>query len=302
MSLITALYVALSLFTAYYLVVFIRGLKEARATGGDTKPSLLGIATGAITNFFDTLGIGSYATTTTIFRSTKQVRDERIPGTLNVGHTLPTVVEAMVYVALFKTAVDATTLVEMIAAAVAGAWLGARVFGRWPRRKIQVGMGLALLGAVGIMFFRTVYGDPTGGALLKLSGTLLIIGLVGNFVLGILMTIGIGLYAPCMILVSMLGMNPAAAFPIMMGSCAFLMPVASRNFIKEKSWDPKAAMGLMVGGIPGVLIAYYIVKSIPLYYLKWLVMAVVVYTAISMLITARKEATAPADLAPAPTH
>jgi uncharacterized membrane protein YfcA len=147
-----------------------------------------------------------------------------------------------------------------------------------------------------------VYGDPTGGSLLKLSGTLLIIGLVGNFVLGILMTIGIGLYAPCMILVAMLGMNPAAAFPIMMGSCAFLMPVASRNFIKEKSWDAKASMGLWIGGIPGVLIAYYIVKSIPLFYLKWLVMAVVVYTAISMLITARKEAQAPADLAPAATH
>jgi len=301
MSLITALYVALGLFTALYLVVFARGLKAARASGEDATPSLLGIGTGAITNFFDTLGIGSYATTTTIFRSTGQVRDEKIPGTLNVGHTLPTVVEAIAYVALFRTAIDPTTLVEMIVAATAGAWLGARMFGRWPRRKIQIGMGLALLGAVGVMFFRTVYGDPQGGALLKLEGTLLIIGIVGNFVLGMLMTIGIGLYAPCMILVSMLGMNPAAAFPVMMGSCAFLMPVASVTFIREKSWNVKASLGLLIGGIPGVLIAYYIVKSIPLTYLKWLVMAVVVYTAISMLIAARKERAIPADLAPAVT-
>jgi uncharacterized membrane protein YfcA len=147
-----------------------------------------------------------------------------------------------------------------------------------------------------------VYGDPTGGSVLKLTGGLLVAGLVGNFMLGVLMTIGIGLYAPCMLLVSMLGMSPAAAFPVMMGSCAFLMPVASRNFIQLKSYDLKAAMGLLIGGIPGVLLATYVVKSIPLLYLKWLVMAVVVYTAISLLLTARKERIAPADLAPAATH
>ena len=302
MSLITGLFIALGLFAAYYLVIFTRGLKAARARGEDTTPNLIGIGTGAITNFFDDLGIGSFATTTTIFRSTRQVRDEKIPGTLNVGHTLPTVVEALASLALFRTAIDSTTLIEMIAAATAGAWLGARMFGRWPRRKIQIGMGFALLAAVGVMFFRTVYGDPQGGALLRLDGMLLIIGLVANFVLGMLMTIGIGLYAPCMILVSLLGMNPAAAFPVMMGSCAFLMPVARGNFIKERSWDSKASLGLLIGGIPGVLIAAYIVKQIPLLYLKWLVMAVVVYTAISMLITAWKEQSNPADLAPVPTH
>lgn len=301
MSIITALFAALAVFALYYLVVFLRGLKEAKARGEDIKPTPVGILTGAVTNFLDTLGIGSFATTTTIFRSTKQVRDEQLPGTLNVGHTLPTITEAVTLIALFRTAIDPMTLVEMIIAAVIGAWVGARMFGRWPRRKIQIGMGLALLGAVSIMFYRTVWGDPTGGDVLKLSGMLLVAGLVGNFVLGMLMTIGIGLYAPCMILVSMLGMSPAAAFPVMMGSCAFLMPVATRNFIKERSWNPKAAMGLLVGGIPGVLIAAYLVTSIPLLYLKWLVMGVVVYTAVSMLISARKEAKT-AEMAPAHTH
>ena len=302
MSLITALLIALGVFTVYYLVVFTRGVQAARATGEVAKPTLLGIATGAITNFFDDLGIGSFATTTTIFRSTKQVRDEKIPGTLNVGHTLPTVVEALAALALFRTAIDPLTLVEMIAAATAGAWLGARVFGRWPRRKIQIGMGLCLLAAVAVMFYRQVWGDPTGGALLKLDGLLLVIGITANFVLGMLMTLGIGLYAPCMILISLLGMNPTAAFPVMMGSCAFLMPVASGNFIKEKSWDMKASFGLLIGGIPAVLIAAYIVKSIPIGPLKWLVMAVVTYTAISMLLAARRERSAPAELAAASTH
>lgn len=47
------------------------------------------------------------------------------------------------------------------------------------------------------------------------------------------MTVGVGLYAPCMAMVYMLGMTPLAAFPIMMCSCAGLQPVASINFIRE---------------------------------------------------------------------
>jgi uncharacterized membrane protein YfcA len=119
--------------------------------------------------------------------------------------------------------------------------------------------------------------------LLEIEGMRLAIGLVGNFALGALMTVGVGLYAPCLILVSMLGMNPTAAFPIMMGSCAFLMPVASTRFIKAERYDPKAALGLLVGGIPAVLIAAFIVKSLPLGVVRWLVIVVVVFTAITML-------------------
>jgi len=112
--------------------------------------------------------------------------------------------------------------------------------------------------------------------------------------LGALMTIGIGLYAPCMILVSLLGMSAKTAFPIMMGSCAFLMPVASARFIRAGSFDAKAALGLMIGGLPAVLIAAFIVKSLPLNYVRWLVVIVVLYTAINMLRTARRESAAAA--------
>jgi uncharacterized membrane protein YfcA len=298
--LITTLFILLGLFALYYVAVLSRATIRARQAGEATTPNLLGIGTGVVTDFLDTLGIGSFATTTTIFRATRQVPDERLPGTLNVGHTLPTIMEAVAFLALFRTAIDPATLVEMIVAAIAGAWIGARVFGRWPRRKIQIGMGIALLVAVAIMLFRMSYGDPSGGDVLRLSGTLLVLGVVGNFILGMLMTIGTGLYAPCMILVSLLGMSPAAAFPIMMGSCAFLMPVASGNFLKERSVDIKASLGLLIGGIPGVLVAAYIVKSIPLLYLKWLVIAVVIYTAVSMLLAARREQSA-SQLTPAAT-
>jgi uncharacterized membrane protein YfcA len=188
----------------------------------------------------------------------------------------------------------------MIVAAVIGAWVGARVFGGWSRPKIQVGMGLALLAAVGIMLIRMQLNLPSGD-LTKLEGTKLIIALAVQFVLGMLMTLGIGLYAPCMILVSMLGMNLTAAFPIMMGSCAFLMPVASGNFIKLKAYDPRASMGLLVGGIPGVLLSAYVLTSLPLTILKWLVVVVVTYTAVNMLLTARRERMT-AGAAPSAAH
>jgi uncharacterized membrane protein YfcA len=206
---------------------------------------------------------------------------------MNVGHTLPTIAEALIYMALIQ--VDVTTLVSMIGASVVGAWLGAGVVSGWPRRKVQVGMGSVLLAAAVIIVLRQLNWIPGGGQAFGLTGTRLIIGIVGNFVLGALMTLGIGLYAPCMILVALLGMNSDTAFPIMMGSCAFLMPVGSARFIRARSYNLKSALGLTIGGIPGVLLAAYIVKKLPLAAVNWLVVGVVIYTATMMLRSAQRE-------------
>src|SRR5262249_46443581 len=155
------------------------------------------------------------------------------------------------------------TLVLMILASVAGAWLGAGIVAGWSRRKVQIGMGIALLVAAGLILRGLLRGDPTGQTL-GVHGGLLGIALVSNFALGALMTLGIGLYAPCMLLVSLLGMNPKAAFPIMMGSCAFLMPVASIRFIQKRSYAPRASFWLTLAGIPAVLVAAFIVKELSL--------------------------------------
>jgi uncharacterized membrane protein YfcA len=92
--------------------------------------------------------------------------------------------------------------------------------------------------------------------------------------------------------VYLLGMSPQAAFPIMMGSCAFLMPVGAVRFIREGRYRARAAIGLAVGGIPGVFLAAYVFKSLPIAWLKWLVVVVVLYTAILMLFSARRPAAA----------
>lgn len=255
-------------------------------TPNPARPGPLHLAIGFVTNFFDTLGIGSYATTTAIYRLRRLVADERIPGTLNLGHALPIMLQAVIFIGSVE--VDTTTLVSMIAAAVAGAWMGAGTVTRMSRRSVQTGMGLALLAAAALLLLVNLGRLPAGGDAVQLTGAKLAIAIVANFLFGALMTIGVGLYAPCMILVSLLGMNPVVAFPIMMGSCACLAPVAGFKFVRSGRYDRRAALGLVIGGLPAVFLAAYLVRSLPLDWLRWLVLAVVLYTAAGLLRSAAR--------------
>ncbi|MGH7462537.1 MAG: TSUP family transporter, partial [Longimicrobiales bacterium] len=192
------LFIALALFGVYYLVNLIRATR-AKAATEPPAPNALNTATGFVTNFFDTLGIGSFATTTSIWKFFKAIDDRVIPGTLNVGHTLPTIAQAFIFILVIQ--VDMLTLVALIIAAVLGSWLGAGVVSSWPKRKIQIGMGAALMAAALLFIIKNLdemRGTPmiAGGEALGLSGMLLFVGIIGNFVLGALMTLGIGLYAP----------------------------------------------------------------------------------------------------------
>ena len=270
------------------------GLEQARAAGRDLRrPDPGDLIIGFVTDFFDTLGIGAFAPTTALFKFRARVRDEDIPGTLNVGHALPTVAEALVFIA--AVAVERWTLVAMIAAAVLGAWLGVGIVARLPRRAIQIGMGSALLIAALLFIAKNLNWLPAGGDANGLQGATLVFAVVMSFVLGALMMIGVGLYAPCLVLVSLLGMNPLAAFPIMMGSCAFLMPVGGLRFVRAGRYDLRAALGLALGGIPGVLIAGFLVKSLPIDWIRWIVIAVVLFAAAQMLVSARSDPRAAAE-------
>ena len=279
------LFLALGLVALGFLAYWIRNVRSQRKAALVVAPTPLQIGIGFVTNFFDTLGIGSFAPTTSIFKLRRIVPDEKIPGTLNVGHGLPVIAQAFIFIAFVE--VEIPTLVSMIGAAVLGAWIGAGVVAGMPRRKVQIGMGCALLAAATFFAMTNLGLFPAGGNTLGLASPLLWIGIAGIFLLGALNTLGIGLYAPCMILVALLGMSPRAAFPIMMGACAFLMPVASVRFIRTGSYSLAPAIGLTIGGLPAVLIAGLIVKSLPLTALRWLVVAVVAYTAVAMLRSAR---------------
>jgi uncharacterized membrane protein YfcA len=264
----------------------IERIRRSQTAVATRRPRLSDALLGFVTNFFDTLGIGSFAPATAYFKLRARMPDEEIPGTLNTGQSLPTVTQALIFIA--TVSVDLTTLIAMVLAAVLGAWLGVGFVSRLSRRAIQLGMGAGLMCAALLFLASNLHWTPGGGDALGLSGARLIVAVCANVVLGALMMLGVGLYAPCLILVSLLGMSPLAAFPIMMGSCALLMPIGGARFVSSGRYNLGAALGLSLGGIPGVLAAAYIVKSLPVIWLRWLVLVVVVYAALQMLKSARE--------------
>ena len=306
---IVALLAAIALSTAFYIVRWwslerARGRTaapaQAESVAQGRTPRASDALVGFVANFFDTLGIGSFAPTTAFFKLRARMLDEQIPGTLNCGHVLPTVTQALIFIA--TVSVDLATLISMVLAAVLGAFLGAPFVARLSRRAIQFGMGGALLCAAVLFLASNLHWMPGGGEAVGLSGPTLIVAVAVNLLLGALMMLGVGLYAPCLVLLSLLGMSPLAAFPIMMGSCGLLMPIGAAQFVRSGRYNLGAAFGLALGGIPGVLVAAYIVKSLPLEWLRWLVLIVVIYAALQMLRSGfdRSELARPSHKVPTP--
>jgi uncharacterized membrane protein YfcA len=271
--------------------VFLAALLRSAREHGRVTPGGEAIGLGAVTNFFDTLGIGSFAPTIAYLRLRRLVPDPLIPPTLNVGHCLPTVAQALIFINLVR--VDPRLLAACIGAAVVGAVIGAPVVLRLPTRAVQAVIGLALLVAAAVYALTNLGLLPGGGEALSLGPGRASVAIAAHLVLGALMTFGIGLYAPSLILLSLLGLNPIAAFPIMMGACAFLMPVAGFRFLRSDRIDLRVALGIAVGGIPAVLLAAFVIKSLPLEALRWGVVAVVTYTGVVLLRSAARPPACP---------
>ncbi len=283
---ITGILCALGVLTFGFAGYFLKDLLAEKDNLEKETNFAIASGIGFVTIFFDTLGIGSFAPMTALLRGFKQIHDRVIPGTLNVSCTIPVAVEAFIFIAVIE--VKIVTLISMVAAACIGAVIGAGIVAKLPEKKIQLIMGIALLTTAFLMFsgkLGWIAGLATGEAI-GLSGGKLIIAVAVNFILGAAQTAGIGMYAPSMALVYILGMSPRVAFPIMMSASAFAMPPASIKFIKEGAYNRKAALAITVTGILGVFIAAYIVKSLPLAMLTWLVIAIVIYTAITLLLKA----------------
>ena len=241
---------------------------------------------GFVVNFFDVLGIGAFAPQTALLKFTKQTSDKLIPGTMNVANTLPVLIQAIIFIQVVE--VEPITLIVMFLTAMGGAILGADIIGKLSERNIRLTISVALLITAGFMFANKMQWIQGEGVDIGIHGWKLVIAGVVNFILGAMMTAGVGLYAPCMALVYLLGLSPQVAFPIMMGSCAFLMPPASYKFIKSGAYNKKAALGMAIPSILAVLIAAFIIKSMPLDTLRWLVLIIIVYTSVSMFWTTIK--------------
>lgn len=245
-------------------------------------------AIGFVVNFFDVLGIGAFAPQTALLKFTKQTSDRLIPGTMNVANTIPVLVQALIFIQIVE--VEPITLVVMFLTAMGGAIWGAGIVAKLSENKIRLTMGIALFITAMFMFANKMNWIQGEGTAIGIDGWKLVLAGGVNFILGAMMTAGVGLYAPCMALVFLLGMSPEVAFPIMMGSCAFLMPPASYKFIKSGAYNRKAALLMAIPGTIAVLIAALVVKSLLLDVLRWLVIAIVLYTSATMFRAALQRA------------
>jgi uncharacterized membrane protein YfcA len=264
--------------------------QETWARGMEKKNLISTMLIGIIANFFDTLGIGSYAPSTTAFKLTKSVDDINIPGTLNVGDTVPVCIEAFLFFGFVD--MDILTLVSMIVASVVGAYTMAGVVSKFNRKKVRVALFIGMFILASVMLCKVLGVGPFGeiGTDMGLRGVKLIIAIVANFCLGALMSIGVGLYAPCMALCVLLGLDTGCAFPAMMGSCAYLMAFGNGpKFIAEGRYDPVACWTQAIGGAIGVFLAYYVVKSLDLRTLTFVVVCVCYITSFLFLHDAIKK-------------
>ena len=275
----TAIWITLIILSIFFIYVLSKDVikhQKVLENVSVVKTALIGF----VVNFFDVLGIGAFAPQTALLKFTKQTKDRVLPGTLNVSNTIPVLIQALIFIQIVE--VESITLISMLLSATAGAVLGAGIVAKLPVRKIQLTMGFALLVTAFFMLSGQMSWIQGGGEAIGLTGLKLALAIGANFILGAFMTVGIGLYAPCMALVYALGMSPLVAFPIMMGSCAFLMPPASAKFIKEGAYNRKASVSMAIPGIIAVLIAAFLVKSLPLNTLRWVVIVVIIYTSLIM--------------------
>ena len=234
---------------------------------------------GIVGNFFDTFGLGSFATSSFLFKIHHSVHDIDVPGTLNVGNSIPVSLQALIFLSLIN--IDSKTLICLIISAVLGAFFGVRFVTKWEKRSIRLGMGIGLFLLGLFMILNNLHIIPSNltGTSLKLTGCKLLIAMVINFFLGALMNIAVGLYAPCMALVSVLGMEVKAAFPIMMNSSAFLMSYGNGpRFIKEERYDMIASLCQMIAGSVGVVLAAFLITKLPIFILTWIFACVVLYS------------------------
>jgi uncharacterized membrane protein YfcA len=276
---LVALLIPLVLAALVYAFVLARALLERRPFG--VNPEAIGL--GCVTNFFDTLGIGSFAPTMAWMKFRSLVPDRLIPCTMLVGHTLPTMAQAIIFLVLLGVFVDPVLLVGCVIALLAGGLVGAPLVARCSAWIVQLVVGVALVVAACLYAAANLHLMPGGGAAASLPPLLMAVAVAANFVLGVLLNFGVGNYAPSLVMFSLMGMDPRYCFPIMAAGAAMTAVAASVRHISIGEIDLRIAVGMGLGGIPAVLVAAFIVRSMPVELLRWMVIAVVLYAAATML-------------------
>jgi uncharacterized membrane protein YfcA len=254
-----------------------------QAVDQHAPPRAEAVVLGAVTNFFDTLGIGSFAPTTAWFKFRRLVPDQLIPPTMIAGFTPPSMVQALMFLALLGSEVDAVLLIGTMIALTLGGLIGARLVYRATIWMVQLAVGFALILAAAFYTLSNLGLMPIGGTAASLPAGLTAIAIAASFGFGILLNFGIGNYAPTLALLSLMRLDPRYCFPIMASSNALAGIFVATRHLQAAKIDMRIVLGIALGGIPAVLVAALLVKSLPLDVLRWIVTVVVLYTAVMML-------------------
>ena len=274
---LTAILILLGVAILFYAAALLRAALAARVA-----PRAEAIALGAIVNFFDALGIGSFAPTTAWFKFRRMVPDRLIPQTMLVGLTPPSIAESIIFLVMFGVIVEPVLLFSCVIATFIGGLLGVRLVNRARVWVVQGIVAVGLILAAGAYAMTNLHLFPAGGTATGLPPVLMVIAVVANFGFGILANFGVGNFAPTLVLLSLMGMDPRLCFPIMATGASLMGVGASVKHIAIGQVDLRIVLGLAIGGIPAVLVAALLVREMPLELLRWLVFVVVVYAAAVM--------------------
>ena len=274
---LVAILIPLGLASLLFTIILLRAVLAKK-----TVPTGEGLVLGAVTNFFDTLGIGSFAPTMAWFKFRNLVPDQLIPQTMLVGHSLPTIAQGVIFLILLGVLVDPVLLVGCALSLTLGGVIGAPIVSKTKVWIVQLAVSVALTIAAVLYTMTNLDLIPSGGLASGLSPDLTIVAIVANFIFGILLNFGIGHYAPSLVMLSLMGLDPRLAFPIMATGGAITIAAAGSRHILIGQIDLKIALGIAIGGVPAVLLAAFIVKEMPLEMLRWLVTLVVLYAAAVM--------------------
>ena len=276
-SMLIALLLAVGLAVLAYATALARVVAAKRV-----RPNGEAVGLGAVVSFFDTLGIGSFAPTTAWFKFRKMVPDRLIPPTMIVGLTPPAMAQSIVFLILLGVMVDPVLLFGCAMATLAGGIFGAPLVARARVWIVQLTVAIGLMLAAGAYAMTNLDLFPGGGTATGLPGGLTTIAISASLGFGILANFGVGNYAPTLVMLSLMGMDPRLCFPIMAAGGCLMGAGASVRHIAIAEIDLRIVLGLAIGGIPAALAAALIVKEMPLDLLRWLVLAVVLYTSAVM--------------------
>ena len=289
MTIVTIILILVVLVNGAFAFMFIRDLIRHKGQTMKEHGNPFAMAISEFVIFLlSTFGVSDFAIGASLYPRLKWVEGKKLPGTLNTACVIPVAVMALAYISSIE--VGYATLIIAIVAQVVGAYVSPRFVVKLPVTIIKRFISVGLFVAAAMILAGKFNIFPTGGDATSLTGFKLVLLGVLSLVYGALNNIGIGSYALTMATVYALGLNPGVAFPIMMGACTFSVPVGSMQFVKLDSYSRKITLFAATAGVVGVLVAAFVVKSLDVSALQWLVAAVIIYSAITMLLSTRKKA------------